>query len=183
MLLSQVMSPTCSISQKMMLASKGSSQTGTLPNSSTTPTHSSRGRIHFHPNTISSTDTFIQTRFHPMTLSSKHDFIQWHFHPKHFHPILTLSSNFDTFIQWHSQPRQFHPTTISSNEFLIQWHFHPMTFSTNNGFIQKKITCGTINIVRVSVKASLAEGRRRLHTNTAYAPPFGFQQAFRCLGV
>ena len=43
-----------------------------------------------------------------------------------------------------------------------------MTFSTNNGFIQK-ITCGTINIVRVCVKASPAEGRRRLHTNTAYA--------------
>ena len=41
-----------------------------------------RGRIHFHPKSISSTDTFIQTRFHPMTLSSK-----------------TLSSNFDTFIQ------------------------------------------------------------------------------------
>ena len=40
------------------------------------------GRMHFHPKSISSTDTFIQTRFHP----------------KHFHPILTLSSN-DTFIQ------------------------------------------------------------------------------------
>ena len=47
------------------------------------------GRIHFHPKTISSTDTFIQTRFHPMTLSSKNGFIQLHFHPKHFHPILT----------------------------------------------------------------------------------------------
>ena len=34
------------------------------------------GRIHFHPKSISSNDTFIQTRFHPMTLSSKHDFIQ-----------------------------------------------------------------------------------------------------------
>ena len=29
------------------------------------------GRIHFHPNTISSNDTFIQERFHPMTFSSK----------------------------------------------------------------------------------------------------------------
>ena len=52
-----------------------------------------------------------------------------------------------------------------------------MTFSTIT-VASKKITCGTINIVRVSVKASPAEGRRRLHTNTAYAPPFGFQQAF-----
>ena len=34
------------------------------------------GRMHFHPKSISSNDTFIQTRFHPMTLSSKHDFIQ-----------------------------------------------------------------------------------------------------------
>ena len=33
------------------------------------------GRIHFHPKTISSTDTFIQKRFHPMTLSSKSVFI------------------------------------------------------------------------------------------------------------
>ena len=111
------------------------------------------GRIHFHPTSISSTDTFIQNTF-----------IQfWHFHP------MTL------------QPRQFHPTTISSNEFLIQWHFHPMTFSTNKGFIQKKITCGTINVVRVSVKASLAEGRRRLHTNTAYARLSGFNR-LSCAG-
>ena len=29
------------------------------------------GRTHFHPKTVSSTDTFIQTQFHPMTLSYK----------------------------------------------------------------------------------------------------------------
>ena len=51
------------------------------------------GRIHFHPKSISSTDTFIQTRFHPMTL-----------HPKHF------SSN-NNFIQWH-----FQPVTVSSKK-------------------------------------------------------------------
>ena len=51
------------------------------------------------------------------------------------------------------------------------------TVSSNNKTSQKN-TCGTINIVRVSVKASPAEGRRRLHTNMAHAPPFGFQQAF-----
>ena len=38
-------------------------------------TISSRGRVHFHPKTISSTDTFIQKRFHPMTLSTKSVFI------------------------------------------------------------------------------------------------------------
>ena len=53
-----------------------------------------------------------------------------------------------------------------------------MTFSSNNGFIPK-ITCGTINIVRVCVKASPAEGRRRLHTNTAYARLSGFNK-FSC---
>ena len=91
--------------------------------------------------TISSNDTFIQNTF-----------IQfWHF-------------------QWHFQPRHFHPTTISSNQFLIQWHFHPMTFSTNNGFIQKKITCGTINIVRVSVKASPEAGNA--FTQTRLLSPF-----------
>ena len=35
---------------------------------------------------------------------------------------------------------------------------------------------GTINIVRVSVKASPAEGRRRLHTNTAYVRLSGFNR-------
>ena len=118
--------------------------------------------------------TFIQNRFHPLTLSSKHDFIQWHFHPKHFHPILTLSSN-DTFIQNIFIQQQFHPMNFSSHDIFIQWHFHLMTFSTNDGFLQN-ITCGTINIVRVCVKASQAEGRRRLHTNTAYARLSGFNR-------
>ena len=36
-----------------------------------------RGRVHFHPKMVSSTDTFIQTLFHPMTLSSKNGFIQF----------------------------------------------------------------------------------------------------------
>ena len=40
-----------------------------------------------------------------------------------------------------------------------------------------KTKCGTINIVRVSVKGSPAEGRRRLHTNTAYVR-LSFQRAF-----
>ena len=47
----------------------------------------------FNPKSISSTDTFIQTRFHPMTLS-----IQTRFHPMTL-SSKTLSSNFDTFIQ------------------------------------------------------------------------------------
>ena len=34
------------------------------------------------------------------------------------------------------------------------------------------------NIVRIFLKASAAEGQRRLHKNTAHAPPLGFQPAF-----
>ena len=63
--------------------------------------------------------TFIQNRFHPLTLSSKHDFIQWHFHPKHFHPILTLSSN-DTFNQDSFIQQQFHPMNFSPSDIFIQ---------------------------------------------------------------
>ena len=33
------------------------------------------GRIHFHPKTFSSNDTFFQKKFHPMTISSKSVFI------------------------------------------------------------------------------------------------------------
>ena len=33
------------------------------------------GRIHFHPKTFSSSDTFFQKQFHPMTISSKSVFI------------------------------------------------------------------------------------------------------------
>ena len=57
------------------------------------------GRIHFHPKTFSSNDTFIQKRFHPLTLSSK-----------------TLSSNFDTFIQTQFHPMNIHPRTFSSKK-------------------------------------------------------------------
>ena len=76
------------------------------------------GRIHFHPKTISSTDTFIQKRFHPLTL-----------HPKHFHPILTLSSK-RSFIQWTFIQKLFHPMNVSSNDTFIQWHIQPMTVSS-----------------------------------------------------
>ena len=48
--------------------------------------------------------------------------------------------------------------TLSSNDIFTQKRFHP-----------KKSRVGAIKKVRVCVKASPAEGRRRLHTNTAYA--------------
>ena len=61
------------------------------------------GRIHFHPKTISSTDTFIQNTF-----------IQfWHFHPNAVSSNEHSSKNF--FIQWH-----FHPMTFSSKNRFIQ---------------------------------------------------------------
>ena len=46
-------------------------------------------------------------------------------------------------------------------------NIHPKTVSS------QKFTCGTINIVHISVKASPAEGRRRFHRNTAYARLLG----------
>ena len=59
-------------------------------------------------------------------------------------------------------------------------HFHPTSISSNDTFIQdtfiQKITCGTINTVRVCVKASPAEGRRGLHTNMACARLSGFNK-------
>ena len=42
-----------------------------------------------------------------------------HFHPKHFHPILTLSSN-DTFNQDTFIQQQFHPMNFSSNDIFNQ---------------------------------------------------------------
>ena len=61
----------------------------------------------------------------------------------------------------------FHPKSISSNDTFNQHWFHP-----------KKITCGTINMVRVCVKASPAEGWRHFHTNTAYVHFWGLSRSF-----
>ena len=41
---------------------------------------------------------------------------------------------------------------------------------------KKKRKGGSINVVRVSVKATPAEGRRRFHTNTAYVRFSGFNE-------
>ena len=114
---------------------------------------------YFRPKSISSTDTFIQTRFHPMTLSSNDTFIQ------------------NTFIQTQFHPMNIHPRTFSSNEFLIQWHFHPMTFSTNNGFIQKNLMWD--NQYSPCLCESVA-GRRPATPSRKHGlcPLFGFQQAF-----
>ena len=56
-----------------------------------------------------------------------------------------------------------------------------MTFSSNDifNFHPKKITCGAIKKVRVSVKASPAEGRRRFPSHKhGLCPAFRVQQAF-----
>ena len=46
-----------------------------LKNAELEAKHQKNGRIHFHPQTFSSNDTFIQKQFHPMTLSSKNCFM------------------------------------------------------------------------------------------------------------
>ena len=93
-----------------------------MPNTPLERTSQLNRRIHFHPKTISSTDTFIQKRFHPiLTLSSKRSFIQWTFIQELFHPM-NFSSN-DTFIQWH-----FQPTTVSSKNIKCRTMFGCLGF-------------------------------------------------------
>ena len=60
------------------------------------------GRIHFHPKTVSSRDTFIPKRFHPKTVCSN-TFIQ-----KQFHPMTLVVQNL------------FHPMTPSSKINFIR---------------------------------------------------------------
>ena len=94
---------------------------------------------------------FIQNHFHPKRVN----FIQNHFHPN------------TTFI-----PNQFHPKPLSSQNNFIQNQFHP-----KNDFDERTTANKSKNnIVRVCVKASAAEGRRRLHTNTAYTRLSGFNR-------
>ena len=103
---------------------------------------------------------FIKTTFIKKNFSSKSTFIKNHFHQK------PLSSK-TTFIK-----KQFHQKPISSKTIFIRNHFHQKPFSPE----KRKRKGGTVNIVRVCVKASPAEGRRRLHTNTAYARLSGFNK-------
>ena len=102
----------------------------------------------------------------------EYKFIQNHFHPKRVN-----------FIQNHFHPNTtFIPKPLSSQTSFIQNHFHPKTISSKTNFIPKTILMRTTanksknNIVRVCVKATPAEGRRRLHTNTAYARLSGFNR-------
>ena len=136
---------------------------------------------HLHPMTI-----FIQNQFHPKTFSSKTNLIPKRFRcennskqddgvvaKKQYCPCLcesvagrrpaTPSHNHGL-----CPPFGFQHEGLTISSTFIQTRFHPMTLSSKNGFIQK-ITCGTINIVRVCVKASPAERGRRLRTNTACA--------------
>ena len=103
-------------------------------------------------------------------------------HQNHFHQT----------IQFHQNPLssktnfikiQFHQKPISSKNSSIKNHFHQKPFSS-----QIKLRVGTEpntigvankNIVRISVKASPAEGRRRFHRNTAYARLSGFNRPSR----
>ena len=124
--------------------------------------------------------TFIKKFFHQNPLSSKTTFIKNHFHQKpisskcHFHQNATFIKN------------HFHQKPFSSKTIFIKNHFHQKPISSETTFIknhfhQKPISSKPIsslpvrrthhqsknNTVRVCVKASWAEGPRRLHTNTA----------------
>ena len=70
-----------------------------------------------------------------------------------------------------------------SHSLASQNHFHPKTISSKTNFIPKndfdERTTATKSkniVVRVCVKASPAEGRRRLHANTANARLSGFNK-------
>ena len=74
--------------------------------------------------------------------------------------------------------------SLNKNYDLLQRVTHAPVEPLPNGRDQvwprpslAKTKCGTIKKVRVSVKGSPAEGRRRLHTNTAYVR-LSFQRAF-----
>ena len=127
---------------------------------------------------------FIQNHFHP----KRENFIQNHFHPK---PVssqttfipLPLSSK-TTFIP---MPFSSKTTCIPNPKInLIPNERAPLTIQNVRRKRKRNDKGRTVNIVRVCVKASPAEGRRRLHTNTAHARLSGFYTpscgALRCLG-
>ena len=132
---------------------------------------------------FSSKSTFIKNHFHQKPLSSKTTFIKKPISSKnHFHQK-PLSSK-TTFIKNH-----FHQKPISSKTNFIRDHFHQKPFSSKTNFIKNQFhqrplpVRGTHhpsknNIVRVCVKASRAEGPRRLHTKHGLCPPLGSQPAF-----
>ena len=115
------------------------------------------GKVQVHQNHFHQKKFFIKIHFHQKPLSSKTTFIKNHFHQK------------TTFIK-----NQFHQRPISSETTFIKNHFHQKPISSKTNFIRALPVRGTHhpsknNIVRVCVKASRAEGPRRLHTNTACA--------------
>ena len=107
-------------------------------------------KIHFHQKPISSKSNFIKNQFHQKTVSSKNSFI-----------------HVDTFIKTH---------------FSAMWTlFIKNHFSSKNIFITHQIGSwdrtkhdwdGKNNIVRISVKASPAEGRRRFHRKNSLCQAF-----------
>ena len=127
---------------------------------------------HFHQNPLSSKSTFIKNHFHQKPLSSKTTFIKNHFHQKTNFIKKPLSSKC-----------HFHQKPLSSKTTFIKNHFHQKPFSSKTNFTRALPVRGTHhpsknNVVRVCVKASRAEGPRRLHTNTACAHLWGLSWPF-----
>ena len=125
-------------------------------------TKSKCGKIQVHQNHFHQKKIFIKIHIHQKPLSSKTTFIKNQFHQKTTFIKKPLSSK-TSFIKDH-----FHQKTT-----FIRNHFHQKPFSSETTSCQI-VWLHTVNIVRVCVKASPAEGWRRLHTNTAYARFSGF---------
>ena len=122
-----------------------------------------RGKVQIHQNHFHQKNFFIKIHFHQKTLPSKTNFIKKPPSSKcHFHQNATFIKN------------HFHQKPFSSKTIFIKNHFHQKPISSKTNFIRALPVRGTHhpsknNIVRVCVKASRAEGPRRLHTNTACA--------------
>ena len=88
--------------------------------------------------------------------------------------------------QFSSKKKKFHQNPLSSKTNFIKNHFHQKTTSIKNQFHQRPLSSETTfktnpteggqdkirlgaknNTVRISVKSSPADGRRRFHRNTA----------------
>ena len=118
---------------------------------------------------------FIKIRMKVVNLIKK-IFIKNHFDQNHFHQNFSSKNHFH-------QKTNFIKKPLSSKTTFIKNHFHqnPLSSKTifiKNHFLSEGPTTRANNIVRVCVKASRAEGPRRLHTNTACAHLWGLNRPF-----
>ena len=122
-----------------------------------------------------------KNKFIKTTFIQKNSFIKIHLHQKPASSKNNFIKNYFLKIQFHPSGH-FHQKPNPLKTIFIKNHSHPKPFSSTKMKLtklnkkQNKMThnwSGTNNTVRVSVKASPAEGRRRLHKKKhGLCPPF-----------